>query len=130
MKFQKKTTQIILNNNLGKSENLKYLIESLLDYGYSIEQKDEEYGTVNTDIRPLKGLNVSYFLTARAKDNQIILTGKFIINLSVRIGQVETKPSFSDITNKGMKGSANNKSFATMYEYASRLDFSNIEFGL
>jgi hypothetical protein len=126
----KKASKIILTNELSKEDNLKYVIESLLDNDYTIAAKDDEYGTVKTDMRPLKGLNGSYFLTIRVKNNKIIITGKFTLNLSIDYGGVVSHPDLSEIVNKGMKGSPNKKSFEYMFEFARQLEFLKIEYEL
>jgi len=117
----KKITKILLATDFSKESNFGHVIEMLLDNDYTIARDDEKYGTIKTDMRPLKGLNGSYYLNIRTKDNEIIISGQFVLN-------IRSHPSMSDIINKGMKGSANNKSFIAMYEFAEKLTFITKEY--
>ena len=125
---RKKVSTIILTNDLTKKNNLIYVIQSLLENGYTIYQHDKEFGTIKTDTNQIEGINGLYFLNIRVKNNEIIITGKLTINMSIDLGGVENHSSFSDILNKGMKGSADRKSFEYMFEFAQKLNFSKIEF--
>jgi hypothetical protein len=124
----KKASKIILTNDLTKKNNLIYVIQSLLENGYTIYQYDKEFGTIKTDTNQIEGINGLYFLNIRVKNNKIIITGKMTINISIDLGSVESHSSFSDILNKGKKGSADRKSFEHMFEFAQKLNFSKIEF--
>ena len=126
----KKTSKIILENDLSKDDNFSHVIETLLDNDFSIEDKDEEYGTIKTDLEKVDGLNASYHFIFRAKENQIIVRGEYIIHATINYGGAESKPSFSDIENRGSRGSVPKKSFTAMYEFAQLLESDKINFEL
>ncbi|MCA0933097.1 hypothetical protein LCM02_11585 [Lutimonas saemankumensis] len=126
----KKTTKIILENDLSKDDNFSYVIETLLDNDFSIADKDAEYATIETDLEEVNGLNASYHFIIRTKANQIIIRGKYIIHATIDYGGAESKPSFSNIENRGMRGSVSKKSFAAMYEFAQLLESDKMNFEL
>lgn len=62
------------------------VIERLVDEGYTIRDKDEEYGTVTTDPNPAESINVSQVINFRVKDSTITVSGRFMLNVSINGG--------------------------------------------
>jgi hypothetical protein len=125
----KKVTKIILTTDQNQESNFDYMMNTLLDNGYTIEKRDSEYGTIKTDPQPLSGQNnCNYFFNIRVKDNQIIISGQYIFNAAISYGVVTSTPSWDNIINIGMNGSVNKITFIHMYEFAQSLTFTNKEY--
>lgn len=116
----KGVTQIIIKDSLSASENYKSTINILLDYGFSIDIKDPEYGLIKTQIKPIKGSG-NFFLNIRNKDNEIIITGMVNAGMDINLGIVVAKDEYSQITYRGMKGSILMKAFEAMNVFAANI---------
>jgi hypothetical protein len=126
----KGTSKIILTNDLNKEENFKHVIDMLLEQSHFIAAKDSEFGTIKTEARPIKGLDCLYYFSIRIKDQTIILTGSFKLNMNISLGMVESTGEYTDIANKGMKGSPFRKSFEIMHEFSKKLKYSQVKYEL
>jgi len=102
----------------------------LLEQSHFIATKDSEFGTIKTEARPIKGLNCLYYFSIRIKDQTIILTGSFKLNMNINLGMVESTGEYTDIANKGMKGSPFRKSFEIMHEFSKKLKYSQVKYEL
>jgi|1048.fasta_scaffold02612_2 hypothetical protein len=124
----KGTSKIILTNDLNKEENFKHVIDILLEQSHFIASKDSEFGTIKTEARPIKGLDCLYYFSIRIKDQTIIISGSFKLNMNISLGMVESTGEYTDIANKGMKGSPFRKSFEIMHEFSKKLKYSQVKY--
>lgn len=117
----KKTNRIIVNTFGNKDWNYDKVMYALIDQGYEIEKNEREFGIIKTALKPVKGLNASYYLYITTKDSTVTIKGNVIVNVSIAVGYAKIEPSYSDIENKGMKGSVLKESFAAMDLFAKEL---------
>jgi len=103
----KKVNTIIITSQ----KSFKQVASLLLSEGYSISNSDQSIGLLKTDNESVQGWQ--YFLSINVMDSVITITGK------INMPSVSTQ--WSDIENKGMKGSPLKKSFVLMDKFALTL---------
>lgn len=130
VEIPKGTSKIILVNDLNKEENFKHVIDMLLEQSHFIAAKDMEYGTIKTEPKPIKGMDCLYYFSIRIKDETIIISGSFKLNMNINFGLIESTAEYTDIANKGMKGSPFRKSFELMHEFSKKLKYSQVKYDL
>lgn len=82
----KGATKIIVKNELSAEANYKLIISKLLDDGFVISAKDNEYFTVKTEEKDIKKSTYKYLLDIRAKDKEILFSGKYRTGVEITVG--------------------------------------------
>lgn len=125
----KGTKRIIITTQDSASMNYKRTLLQLLESGLSIDAKDSDLFTIRTQVSALRKTSGSYFLNIYCRNNQIIVSGKVKLGFDIDFGGVKTVDDFTDIVNKGMKGSIQKIAFDTMNELSlkigSEISYSN-----
>jgi hypothetical protein len=94
-------------------------IAKLTDAGYEIEKAEREFGIIKTAPKQVKGLNANYYLYLTVRDSIINVSGQFVVNVSIGVGYgVSRTPNWTQIENRGMKGSPIKQSFEHMNDFA------------
>lgn len=106
--------KIVIVNEADAQTNFKNTITILLEHGYSIESKDEEYHTIKTQPINIKKSIITCFFNILAKDSCIVVTGMFNSNISLNLGGANATNSYFEIVNKSLPGSDYRKSFNEM----------------
>lgn len=110
----KGANKIVVVNTSDAQTNFKTAITALLEHGYSIERKDDEYFTIKTQPRTIPKSIITCFFNLYIKDSTIIISGMYDSNMGMNVGLFSSRTSFQDIVNKGMYDSDYKKAFAAM----------------
>ena len=120
--YPRKAYKIIVKNNLSADENYVLVGKTLLDNDWVIESKDKDFHTIKTAIREMyKSRTGSYFLNFTIKDKAIAIMGQCYVDLTMRIGFVESTNASYKISYKGMDGNLNKNAFLKMADFAKKL---------
>ena len=93
----KKAAKIIIKNNLTAAENFKQCGLALIEKGYMIGEKDEQFGQISSQpIKTTFGHEVIFLV---AKDNEIQIIGRFKNGNVVQVvGWMKTESSATPVT--------------------------------
>lgn len=116
----KMTTKIIVSNVKTGIENYQFVLNSLLDNDFGIDNKDSDLLIIKTEVKPAKDTG-SYYLSLRCKDNLIEVKGYFKMGMTLKFGGVNLEDDFDEIVNRGMKGSLYKNIFTEMFEFSKLL---------
>jgi len=114
----KGVNRIVVGNTNTAFENYKLIIPVLLDAGYQIEKRDDEYRTVQTQYRLIKGKAVNVQFNFIAKDSAIIVSGTSISTVGISTYSANLP---YQIEYRGMKGSEIRNAFEAMNGVAAKL---------
>ncbi|HEV8286479.1 MAG TPA: hypothetical protein VGQ09_19355 [Chitinophagaceae bacterium] len=114
----KKANRIIIVTNKPAKNNYQFLQIALENGGYTIDLKNEDSLTVQTAETRGNSVSVTYHLNGIAKENEIILFGKYTSKVESSIGGTGVKDFVYDISNTGKKGSASQFTFQAMDDVA------------
>jgi len=122
----KGTTKIIIKTGLNKTDNYLQIGQTLNENDFQIDRVDKDFLTITTVPKSSKNSSYSYILNFLCKDSLVILTGRFMSNMTLDLGSIEIPPSYETIINKGQGGSMYKESFKCMIEFATKIsDFHN-----
>jgi hypothetical protein len=114
----KGVNRIIISNTKSAAENFTDIQNILIDNGYAIARKDDEFHTVRTEPVTPKKTASSNFYNFVARDSSIILSGFYKPLVMLTIGYTRPDANTSMIENKGMKGSIVKDAFVAMDKMA------------
>lgn len=118
----KKANRIIVVTNKPAQENFELLKLTLASNGFNIQAMNNDSLTIHTQERMGESVTVSYSLSGWAKDNEIILFGKYSSKVDVSYAGTNFKVFVYDIANTGGKGSVSKHTFELMKGIAKELD--------
>lgn len=114
----KNANRIVIVTNKPAVDNYKFLKIALDNAGYTIDLQDDSLFTIQTAEIRGNSVSVTYHLNGIAKDNEILLFGKYTSTVEATIGGTGTKRFTYDISNSGKKGSASQFTFSALDEVA------------
>jgi hypothetical protein len=114
----KNANRIVIVTNKPAADNYKFLGIALDNAGYTVDLQDDSLFTIQTAEIRGNSVSVTYHLNGIAKDNEILLFGKYTSNVEATIGGTGTKRFTYDISNTGKKGSASQFTFSALDEVA------------
>jgi diphthamide synthase subunit DPH2 len=114
----KKANRIIIVTNRPAKQNYQFIQSALEKDGYTIHLKSDDSLTVQTAETRSQSGSVTYYITGLAKENEIILSGKYFSKVESSIGGTSPKLFVFDISNTGNKGTASREMFETLEELA------------
>ncbi len=117
----KGTYKILIKTDLSKDANIQLIGSTLAANDYQIDRMNEGFGLIQTTPKPHGNMNASYTFNIVAMDGAIMLTGTYILNISIEIWGVRSDPGLSMIRNIGQRGSVNKSMFEMMYGFATKL---------
>lgn len=103
-------------------ENFKLLMSALTDNGFNIQAMNNDSFTIHTKERLSESVTVSYSLSGWAKENEIIVYGKYSSKVDVSLAGTNFKVFIYDIANTGGKGSVSRYTFELMEAVAKELN--------
>ena len=124
----KGTNKIILKTGLKESDNIKLILKVLKENDFEINKLDTTTYQIQTTERNLKNGKLPttiYKLNFNINKETISITGRFSIQISIRIGNVIDNSEYSEITNRGMSGSPFKECFKEMNELCLKLVSQN-----
>lgn len=125
----KKTSKIIIKNNLTADDNYKIIGQTLLDNGYSIGLKDKEFYVMESGWAEVKNIGASYLiLSFRIKDGTIELSGYLFCSMNGLNPSGRPKDIGEIINNRGMKRSPLLLSFQQMFDFALLLPHNSFSY--
>jgi len=113
-----KANRIIISTNKPANENYKLLQTAFVNGGYTIDIKNDDSLLVQTAETRGNSVAISYHLNGIARENEIILYGKYSAGVDASIGGTGTKVFVYDIANTGKKGTASRSTFEAMNDIA------------
>lgn len=108
------------NRIIVKNVSLDKVINTLLDNGYSISQKDTTYGTVDTSPRSEKK-GTSRIFHIRIKENTAYITGELNLNMSIGGSVSKQNSTYEPIVYKGWRTGAYKLNFGYLDAFAKLL---------
>ena len=120
----KGTNKIILKTGLKESDNIKLILKVLKENDFEINKLDTTTYQIQTTERNLKNGKLPttiYKLNFNINKETISITGRFSIQISIRIGNVIDNSEYSEITNRGMSGSPFKECFKEMNELCLKI---------
>ncbi len=114
----KNANRIIIVTNKPAKENYQFLQTAFVNGGYTPDIKNDDSLLVQTAETRGNSVAVSYHITGIAKENEIILFGKYSSSVDASIGGTGTRVFVYDIANTGKKGTASRYTFEAMQEVA------------
>jgi len=128
----KKTSKIIIHNNLNAEDNFKLVGRTVLQNDYQIEKKDKDFGTIQTErqsySKPFR-LSYSWYFDFVISDNKIVLTGKMTSDeLDVNSNTFASSDNWEKIQKRGMKKSLYWNTFQKMKEFSELFESKKIEY--
>ena len=120
----KGTNKIILKTGLNESDNIKLILKVLKENDFEINKLDTTTYQIHTTERNLKNGKLTttiYNLNFNINKETISITGRFYIQISIRIGNVIDNSEYSEITNRGMSGSPFKECFKEMNELCLKI---------
>ena len=120
----KGTNKIILKTGLKESDNIKLILKVLKENDFEISKLDTTTYQIQTTERNLKSGKLPttiYKLNFNINKETISITGRFSIQISIRIGNVIDNSEYSEITNRGMSGSPFKECFKEMNELCLKI---------
>jgi hypothetical protein len=120
----KGTNKIILKTGLKESDNIKLILKVLKENDFEISKLDTTTYQIQTTERNLKNGKLPttiYKLNFNINKETISITGRFSIQISIRIGNVIDNSEYSEITNRGMSGSPFKECFKEMNELCLKI---------
>lgn len=123
----KKTWKILINNHLDKQANYQLMCQLLIDNDYIIEKKDAEFSTVKSEPQQIKDWKDSYFLYLVAKDNQIVLTGRYRSATLVSTDDAKEEV-YERIEKSPIKWGADYDAYLAMLHFAKQFPDCQLEF--
>jgi hypothetical protein len=113
----KGTNAIEIVTGLSSDDNYIMAGQFLVENGFTIAQKDKEFGYLTTESRKATKLNYSYRYKLVIKAEKVIMAGEFVPGMLS--GKIE---------NKGMKGSPNRIGFEEMVRLAEKIPHTSLNF--
>ena len=120
----KGTNKIILKTGLKESDYIKLILKVLKENDFEINKLDTTTYQIQTTERNLKNGKLPttiYKLNFNINKETISITGRFSIQISIRIGNVIDNSEYSEITNRGMSGSPFKECFKEMNELCLKI---------
>lgn len=117
----KKANRIIVVTNKPARENFELLGAALLSSGYTIRMQNSDSLTVHTGEKQGDSYTVSYSISGQAKENEIVLSGKYSSQVDASISGTNRRVFVYDIANTGKRGSVPQQTFAALQELAGKL---------
>ena len=114
----KNANRIIIVTHRPAADNYTFLKTALENAGYTIDLQDDSLFTIQTAEIRGNSVSVTYHLNGIAKDNEILLFGKYTSNVEATIGGTGSKIFTYNISNTGKKGSASQFTFSALDEVA------------
>ena len=124
VEIPKGTNKIILKTGLNESDNIKLILKVLKENDFEISKLDTTTYQIQTTERNLKNGKLPttiYKLNFNINKETISITGRFSIQISIRIGNVIDNSEYSEITNRGMSGSPFKECFKEMNELCLKI---------
>lgn len=116
----KNANRIAVRTALPADSNYRMVLNSIIDNGYSIDNKDAELKTVRTQPKSMK-YGTTYFYNIVARDSLIYISGVFNMNTNINAGMFTATSSDTQIADKGIPGSEFRKTYAAMENFAKLL---------
>jgi len=117
----KGANKIIISNDASKDQNMKHVIQTLIEAGYTIYKSDLEYGTIQTDEIPSARKQPLHKFNFVIKDKSIQVSGYAKTGIGLVFSGVTVSDDWFQIENKGMKGSTQMQVFLIMDEFSRKL---------
>jgi hypothetical protein len=120
----KGTNKIVLKTGLNERDNFKLILKVLKENDFEINKLDTTSYQIQTTERKLKNGKLPttiYKLNFNINNETISVTGRFSIQISIRIGNVTDNSEYSEITNRGMYGSPFKECFKEMNELCLKI---------
>lgn len=116
-----KANRIIVVTNKPAKENFELLRTTLFSSDYTIRMQNSDSLSVHTGEKPGHSYTVSYTISGLAKENEIILSGKYSSRVEASISGTTHRVFVYDIVNTGKKGSVPQQTFSALQELAAKL---------
>jgi hypothetical protein len=97
-------------------------VTALTNNGYAIREKNEATLTVSTQEVAGRSVTVSFHLEGAAKENELVLGGKYQTLVDGSIGGTGSRAFVYDISNTGRKGSVARYAFEALEAVAKSLE--------
>ena len=114
----KKANRIVIVTGKPAKQNYQLLQTALENDGYTIQLKNDDSLSVQTAETRSPSGSVTYYITGVAKENEIIMSGKYFSRVESSIGGTPPRIFSFEISNTGNKGTASREMFETLEELA------------
>lgn len=114
--------KIIVKTNLPAKDNFDWISRYLLDQGFDIDSRDNELLTIRTQEKNYKRTNITYYLNIRAKDNEIVVSGKYKSGQESHANGTITTDVYRDIENKGIGWAARKLTFKAINDFCKKMN--------
>lgn len=118
----KKANRIVVVTNRPAKENFELLRTTLLNSAYTIRMQNSDSLTVHTEEKLGDSYTVSYTISGWAKENEIVLRGKYSSKVDASISGTNYRVFVYEIANTGKRGSVPQQTFAVLQELARKLN--------
>lgn len=116
------SSRIVLENRLSRSENYKFIIQTLMSSGYFIDQKDIEIGYIKTQNLPVNKWTGTYYLNIVCQENKVIISGMVKSSTSINVSGLIIESGFEPITWKGWNTGLYKIAFENMKVLAEKVE--------